>query len=651
MDPKTKTRLKETQFREVTISRDESGDPIIDMDARTVKIAISSEEPYERWGELEILDHDPKAIRLDRLRNDAPFLFSHDTFQQIGVILPETVELGEDKVLRATAKISRSELGEEMLIDMADGIRKKISVGYKVHNWEQELDEKGDATNRYHVTDWTPMEASLVPVPADDTVGLGRQQVIPEVERAIVDQSSGSFPSGDRAPFSKEVHKMDPTKTQVAPTPEATPTDDHKVIELKAAEAAKAAGQAETDRIRQIEATVAQIPGMGHRKAAAVADGMPAEQFNREAIQFLASADSAGGSKPKTDLGLTEKEVRKYSLIRLIGSMVPNAGIEAGFEREMSSEIAKRLGRPARGAFIPNDIQRRDLSAGVDTQLVGTAHLGGSFIEMLRAFMAIRTLGATVLSGLRDTVTIPRQATGATAAWITPEGNPAAETEPTFSLLTLTPKTVGTFTDITRQLLLQSDPSVDGIVQRDLAIAAAQAIDIAAINGSGAAGQPTGILQTAGIGDVAGGVNGLAPAWTHLVNLWKQVAQDNALVDQMAFLINAVTAGKLMEVEKAAGTAKFLLEEVGGPILGYPAVVSNNVPSNLVKGASGAVCSAIIFGNFRDLILAEWGELDILVDPYTASSSGTVRTTVFQSVDVGVRNAPSFAAMKDALTV
>lgn len=444
---------------------------------------------------------------------------------------------------------------------------------------------------------------------------------------------------------------MDPTKTQVAPTPEATPTDDHKVIELKAAEAAKAAGQAETDRIRQIEATVAQIPGMGHRKAAAVADGMPAEQFNREAIQFLASADSAGGSKPKTDLGLTEKEVRKYSLIRLIGSMVPNAGIEAGFEREMSSEIAKRLGRPARGAFIPNDIQRRDLSAGVDTQLVGTAHLGGSFIEMLRAFMAIRTLGATVLSGLRDTVTIPRQATGATAAWITPEGNPAAETEPTFSLLTLTPKTVGTFTDITRQLLLQSDPSVDGIVQRDLAIAAAQAIDIAAINGSGAAGQPTGILQTAGIGDVAGGVNGLAPAWTHLVNLWKQVAQDNALVDQMAFLINAVTAGKLMEVEKAAGTAKFLLEEVGGPILGYPAVVSNNVPSNLVKGASGAVCSAIIFGNFRDLILAEWGELDILVDPYTASSSGTVRTTVFQSVDVGVRNAPSFAAMKDALTV
>jgi HK97 family phage major capsid protein len=86
-----------------------------------------------------------------------------------------------------------------------------------------------------------------------------------------------------------------------------------------------------------------------------------------------------------------------------------------------------------------------------------------------------------------------------------------------------------------------------------------------------------------------------------------------------------------------------------GMVNGYRAVVSNQVPSNLTKG-TGTNLSAIIFGNWNDLIVGQWGTLDLMVDPYNQSTSGTVRVVALQDVDIAVRHPESFSAMVDAVT-
>jgi len=227
------------------------------------------------------------------------------------------------------------------------------------------------------------------------------------------------------------------------------------------------------------------------------------------------------------------------------------------------------------------------------------------------------------------------------------------ESQPAFDQVSLTPNTVGGFTDYTRKMLLQSTPDIEFLVRSDLATTVATEIDRVAINGSGTGAEPTGILNTSGIGSVAGGTNGAAPTWANIVDLESAVANSNADVAALGYLTNSKVRGKLKQTEKASSTGQFVwggdTAEPGlGLLNGYQAGVSNNVPSNLSKG-TGTNLSAIIFGNFADLLIGQWGILDLLVDPYTFSSTGTVRVVALQDVDVSVRHAESFAAMLDAI--
>lgn len=262
-------------------------------------------------------------------------------------------------------------------------------------------------------------------------------------------------------------------------------------------------------------------------------------------------------------------------------------------------------------------------------------------------------MGAITLGGLIGDVAIPKQTGGATAYWIAESGDPT-ESTPVVAQLALTPKTCGAFTDISRKLLKQSSIDAEAFVRGDLATVLALALDAAGIAGTGASNQPTGILSTTGIGDVAAGdPDGAAPDWSDIVNLETEVAIDNADVGALAYLTNAKARGKLKQVEKATSTGLFVWEtstEAGfGMMNGYRAAASNQVPSNLTKGG-GSNLSAIIFGNWADLIYGLWGTVDILVDPYTNSTSGTVRVVALQDADVGVRHAESFAACQDAVT-
>lgn len=383
----------------------------------------------------------------------------------------------------------------------------------------------------------------------------------------------------------------------------------------------------------------------------------------------------AGGAlRPDPGIGMSARERERYSLVRAINAAIRNDWRGAELEMEASQATARAIGRQPQGFFVPYDLlageesvqvrtgrgfqympvgraERRDLSVGTDAaggHTVATELLASSFIDMLRNTMMTQRAGARMLTGLVGDVAIPRQTGGATAYWVAENNAPTKSTQG-FDQVALAPKTVGAFSDITRKLLLQSSIDIEELVRRDLATVLALAIDKAALHGSGSSNQPTGIAATSGIGSVAGGTNGAAPTYANLIALETEVAQDNADVGRVAYMTNTKVRGKLKST--VIGTDQRMVWGEGGtPINGYPAWITNQVASDLTKGSASGICSAIFFGNWGDLMIGMWGGLDILVDPYTASTTGTVRVIALQDVDVAVRQPASFAAMLDALT-
>ena len=301
---------------------------------------------------------------------------------------------------------------------------------------------------------------------------------------------------------------------------------------------------------------------------------------------------------------------------------------------------------------------QRDLLAGTATaggNTVQTDVLGSSFIDILRARSLAMKMGATILSGLQGNVAIPRQTSTSTAQWVA-ENTPAAESQQAFDQVTLSPKSISAFVDYSRRLMLQSSIDIEGFVRGELIATIATAIDVAAFQGTGASNQPRGIINTAGIGSVAGGVNGAAPTWDNIVQLEEQIANSNADVGALGYVTTSKARSKLRRTQKFLTTNgesvwTDMLDSDGlSRLAGYKSGATNNLPSNLVKGTSGAICSAILFGNWSDLLIGMWSAIDVLVDPFSNSTLGGVRVVVFSDVDISPRHPESFAAMLDALT-
>ncbi len=344
-----------------------------------------------------------------------------------------------------------------------------------------------------------------------------------------------------------------------------------------------------------------------------------------------------------------------YSLCRAIGRA--SAGNLDGLEGELSQEIAQRSGKAPSGFYVPQAVlaEKRAMSVTGSSGAYGgnavATEVYTSFIEALRPKLRVAQMGATIMSGLTSNISIPRHAAASTAAWRA-ENAELGESTQTIEQLLLSPKRIGSYTKLSKQLIVQSSPDVEAFVRNDLMSAIAVGFDLAAINGTGADGQPTGILATSGIGSVAGGTNGLAPTFAILNSLVAAVANANAAGERPGFLFNTKTESKLRSTRKLDATdSVMLLNEGQTTIAGQPWMTSNNIPSNLTKGTSTGVCSAIIFGNWEDVILASFGMgIEVLADPFTLATQGMTRIVVSALADVGIRRAASFAAMLDALT-
>lgn len=368
--------------------------------------------------------------------------------------------------------------------------------------------------------------------------------------------------------------------------------------------------------------------------------------------------------RPNTLIDLTAPELKNYSLRRAI---LEGASNKPSIELEVSEEIGRKLKRPTGGRYVPTnlpvdaDAARAVYSATGSTggNLVADNMLYGSFIDLLRNKLRVRALGATVLSGLIGNVTVPRQDTPAPAYWLSPEGAPINEGEGSFDQIVMSPKTVGARSQFTRQLLMQASPEVEFFVRNYLAKVVATAIDFVAIAGTGtpgAAGQPLGILN-AGVSTVSLGANGGALTIDALIALEDLLAVGNVDDAAMGYLTNSSEIKNLKNLKDSAG--RYLWTQypgaaagrpaILGEINGYPIARSNQVPNTLTKG-TGTNLSAVIMGDWSELIIGEWGVLEILPNPYGAGfDSGTIDIRVMQSVDIQLRHLASFAAIVDAI--
>ena len=361
-------------------------------------------------------------------------------------------------------------------------------------------------------------------------------------------------------------------------------------------------------------------------------------------------------------LGLSQKEINKFSISRWIKGVIENKPEYCAFERECSDLALKLRNTKAdfqqdsnfrHELFIPNDVlHKRDLTVGSNTAggfLVGTKTL--TMADMIRNKMVLGRLGATYMDGLKDNISIPRQTGSSTVSWVAENADPGSSDQ-TLGSISMSPKTIGGRTNLSRKFFKQNNADRETFIINDLMATIATAIDQVAINGGGT-NEPIGILQTPGIGDVAGGTNGLAPTRAHMVELEGDVADQNADIGSLGYLTTSKARTKLRKTENATGTGLYVWEDgIGygeGRVLGHRAEVSNAVPSNLTKG-SGTDLSAIIFGSFADLIVASWGAVQIIVDVHTSITSGTIKVTVLREIDIALRNPESFSAMQDAIT-
>ncbi|GAA4419914.1 phage major capsid protein [Acidovorax lacteus] len=597
----------------------------VQAESRTVELAFASEEPYERWFGIEVLDCAPGSIRMARLMNGAPLLFNHDYDRLIGVV--ESISIDSDRVCRAKVRFARTEDAEEAFALVQDGILRHVSVGYRIH--AMQLQEERDGVETYRVTDWEPLEISMVSVPADATVGVGRS-----LAAAAAPAEPSPVPVITPAPTAQERKAM--------------------TIEVTDNTQERAAATADADVRRRDAIIELGVKYADYLTLADVQDACRSGKTVQDVQELVMSKMTTKHSDTRAaHIGLSNAETQRYSIARAVAAMVSNDWTGAGLEREASEECARRFKMGTKGLLLPFDVLARDFTVGTAAEagnLVPTQLRDDLFADVLRNRLALSRLGVTMLYGLTSNIDLPRKTVGSAAGFVT-EIAAASETQPNTGKVTMSPKRISAFIEFSKQAVIQSAMAVEPMLRQDLNSEIAVQMENAAINGSGSGANPRGIRNVSGIGSVIGGTNGAQLNWGHLVGLESACANANAEPDQTAgYLINTRTRGWTKTVQKAANLP-FIWDGGNTPLNSYRAEVTNNVPNTLTKGTASGVCSSVIYSSdWSMFVLGTFGAVEILLDEITLATTGMNRLIVNAFMDAGCRRPANFAAMDDALT-
>lgn len=563
---------------------------------RTRRMSLSSEAPYKRFDGTEILGHGTGEVRLDRIRQAGPLLWMHDWDKHVGRIV--NVELSNGKIY-IDVKFSRSPLGQEKLQDLDDGIIKEVSVGYQVYNWER-MEKDGES---YRVTDWEPYEASLVTVPADITVGVGRQQEKPE-----------------------------PTEPdlEIEPEPE-TRTPEIQIMENEFDK--DAVLKQDRERVAKIEALASKFSVERNYIADAIRNGT---DYGEVADYVVSKCKAKVDIDPS--IGMSKKERRDYSFANVYRALTIKGHELGGLEKEAHEAALKRHPGQVEGILIPFDMTfaQRDLEAGVTAEggaLVADVHRPDMFIDVLRNKSVVMGAGARMLSGLQGDLSIPKKTASATWEWVDEEGELTKDSALAFSNVTLNPKRTGATIAFSRQLSLQSSPVIEALIRQDLAEGLAVHIDKTALAGSGSGSEPTGIINLSGKNSVT--FSGAAtPA-----KVYSMIAAnmaDNADSMNSVYVIDSATWVKWVLKDLGTDTGKKIVDE-------QDRIRMRRV---LVTEQLAATHQAV-YGDFSQFMLGQWGGLELIVDPYTLAAKGQNVITANVYLDMKSRHDVAFCVSTD----
>ena len=625
----------------------------VTQETRTVQLSISSSQPIEQWFATEILEHRNGSVNLSRAKSGGQVLFNHNPDDYIGVIQECWLDPGTERCY-AIVRFDTHPRAEQIFNSVQSGILRNVSIGYQVKEWAIEEGNKKDMNPTVRATSWELLEVSFVSVPADPSVGVDR-----------------SFPM--TAPTEPEGETVEETLPDEAGAEPAEPSTQVIIQENKPVEIPTELLEAERSR-------TASLIALGDKHALKkelvqqwIANGVDLQSARSQVLDLIQSqSEKTDKVQPLNPLGLSNREKESYSIARALHNrlqLMEGKAPAQGLELEVHRAIEAKLGRPTEGIYVP----ARDLNWGLntrgyygqrDTMQTGQDTLGGNlvdtelrtseFIDALRNRAMISRLGARMLSGLQGNLDIPRQSGVTNTYWVA-EGGTITESNLTIDLISMRPRDLTCLTSVTRRMLMQGSLDVEALIRFDMLQQMALGIDLAAIAGTGISNQPLGILNYPGVNSVSIGANGGAPAWSHLVQLETEIAVDNADDGTCYYLTNARTRGKLKTTAKVTGQDVFLwtdspTEKGMGMINGYGAAVSNQVPSNGTKG-TGTNLSSIIFGDFSQLLIGEWGVLEIMPNPYGQGyPSGSVQIRTMVTVDVVPRRPEYFAVITDVVT-
>ena len=556
----------------------------------------SSEEPIERWYGMEVLSHEKAAVRLTRATAGAmPLLFNHDLDQPIGMITSARVEHNR---LMVDANLFGSARALEVKA-MIDGGLRNVSIAYRVN-----VIEENKKTDTFTVIDWEPLEVSIVTVPVDYTVGIGRQESEYDVRMLTNSQQK------ERA--MPEV--IDEKKNEIQ--------DDGKKITGREAEKERRQACLNLGTSNRIDPRVVDRW---------IADGTPLTQVANEILDVM---EERGKQKPleNSRIGLSASETKRYSLFKAIralrfGGQNAQFMTEAAFEMECSQAVAKRLGKHQGASFLvpsemlerplPEDAVKRAMATTPGAKggyLVNVTNMG--FIDILRNRSVAMAMGARVLSGLVGNVTFARQTGKPTVTWQAGEGTSVTAADQALGQLSMTPKTCIAITDVSEQLLAQSSPSAEAFVMADLAAdVAIDGVDASVIKGTGGA-QPLGIENTTGITSAQ---DSATATYAKILAFPVAAGTVNAIRGNPGWVTNIAGAAVLMQRQRFTSTDTPLWEGnlLNGSCVGFNAMSSEQL-------ASGH----LIFGSWDEVVIGEWGVLELSTD------NGGTR---FNTAQVGIR--------------
>lgn len=586
----------------------------VNTQERTVELAFSSEARVEIYPNIfEVLSHAPDAIDLTRLQDGASLLFNHDRDAYVGTVVSARVD--SDGVARATVRFGNGERASEVWEDIQGGILKKVSVGYRIHNWDTS-EEEGITT--ITATRWEPYEISIVTVPADNGVGIGRSLSHHKQTQDMPQDSGGEKPQ---------------EQNQAA----AAPTVD-VVAERNAARTK------ERESINQI-LEMAREYDLPDLASEIIKEGKSPDDFKQRALEEMKKRGQKFEESSKS-LDLNEREIKQYSLLRALDSLANPMDAKkreaAAYEWDLSETAAKTRSNHQGGLVIPVDILRaavdgktRDIVSikdeagynGTGGQVVPTTLLTSSFVDLLRNRTLLMQLGMS-MGGLVGNVEIPKQVAGTSAHWIG-EDESAPESDIKFGLTKLSPHTLSVHSQVTRKMLMQTTLDVEALLRSDMATSMALAIDKAGFYGDGNNNAPVGLRNSSGINSVD--FSAIQPDYDELVDMETSIDATNALTGSLVYVANSQFRGHAKKTLMFPSTANSAPIMQGNVVNSYRCEISNQITTG-----------DVFFGDWSQLLIAMWGGLELAIDPYTQSETGRIRFTIFQDLDYALRRSESF---------